>query len=113
MDAVTKDKWVAALRSGDYQQGRSRLVHEGRSGKFYCCLGVLCDVLGYKQIDITEYQNDALGFVTPDGKRVEFAIGDERVLTMHHESMLMQQNDGGDSFAQIAQWITDNVETSE
>lgn len=33
--------WVAALRSGMYRQGRSRLRAPG--GKF-CCLGVACDI---------------------------------------------------------------------
>lgn len=32
--------WVKALRSGDYKQGRGRL----RDGKFFCCLGVACDL---------------------------------------------------------------------
>jgi len=34
------EKWVAALRSGKYKQGRRQL----RSGDSYCCLGVLCDL---------------------------------------------------------------------
>lgn len=41
MNAEIKQKWVEALRSGKYQQGRNRL----KSGESYCCLGVLCDVL--------------------------------------------------------------------
>jgi hypothetical protein len=36
------DKWVAALRSGDYDQTRSTLRSEDCSG--YCCLGVLTDL---------------------------------------------------------------------
>ena len=37
-----KDKWVAALRSGDYEQGREGLRdYKNR----YCCLGVLCDIV--------------------------------------------------------------------
>lgn len=42
MDADLKARWVAALRSGKYQQGVGRLFnkHEGT----YCCLGVLCAV---------------------------------------------------------------------
>lgn len=32
-------KWVAALRSGEYRQGKGALVTE--DGK-YCCLGVAC-----------------------------------------------------------------------
>lgn len=40
MDKELKDKWVAALRSGEYKQGRSYL----KRGDLYCCLGVLCEV---------------------------------------------------------------------
>jgi hypothetical protein len=36
-----KDKWVKALRSGEYKQGRERL----RSGNQFCCLGVLADLV--------------------------------------------------------------------
>jgi hypothetical protein len=32
--------WVAALRSGDYKQGREVL----RDGDEFCCLGVACDL---------------------------------------------------------------------
>jgi hypothetical protein len=42
MDPEIKAKWVEALRSGRYEQGRMMLLHEGR----YCCLGVLCDLQG-------------------------------------------------------------------
>ena len=33
-------KWVDALRSGEYKQGRGRL----KDNNSYCCLGVLCEV---------------------------------------------------------------------
>lgn len=44
MNPEIKERWVAALRSGDYLQGRSYLnkIDGGRS--FYCCLGVLCEL---------------------------------------------------------------------
>lgn len=45
MNAEIKGKWVEALRSGKYQQGQGKLCT--RDCK-YCCLGVLCEVLGYK-----------------------------------------------------------------
>ena len=40
-------KWVKALRSGDYQQGKGNLCKEDEiSGDCeYCCLGVACDIL--------------------------------------------------------------------
>ncbi len=40
MDKIIKAKWVAALRSGVYVQGRNAL----RKGNSFCCLGVLCDI---------------------------------------------------------------------
>lgn len=41
------EEWVKALRSGDYQQGKSNLCREDQiSGECeYCCLGVACDIL--------------------------------------------------------------------
>lgn len=41
MKADIKDRWVNALRSGDYEQGTHCLLSESGS---YCCLGVLCDL---------------------------------------------------------------------
>lgn len=35
------NKWVVALRSGTYKQGRGRL--RNANGE-YCCLGVLCEI---------------------------------------------------------------------
>ena len=46
MDAATKAKWVAALRSGKYKQGTGQLRTEDDC---YCCLGVLCDISGVGQ----------------------------------------------------------------
>ena len=40
MKPEIKAKWVAALRSGEYQQGVGRLREENQ----FCCLGVLCDL---------------------------------------------------------------------
>jgi hypothetical protein len=34
-------EWIAALRSGEYEQGRGSLCRNGR----YCCLGVACAVI--------------------------------------------------------------------
>lgn len=40
MNQEVKDKWIFALRSGKYEQGRNALFCEGK----YCCMGVLCDL---------------------------------------------------------------------
>jgi hypothetical protein len=43
MHQDVKAKWVAALRSGKYEQGQYALNTDGENGKF-CCLGVLCEL---------------------------------------------------------------------
>lgn len=47
-------KWVEALRSGAYQQGRGAL----RRGNEYCCLGVACDLY-----DVAKWRGGANGAV--------------------------------------------------
>jgi hypothetical protein len=42
MNPQIKQKWVDALRSGEYQQTQKRLRKEDG----FCCLGVLCDLYG-------------------------------------------------------------------
>lgn len=46
MQAELKTKWVEALRSGRYKQGRLQLRTDDDC---YCCLGVLCEVSGKGQ----------------------------------------------------------------
>jgi hypothetical protein len=41
MNFTIKEKWLSALRSGKYKQGKEAL--RTKKNKF-CCLGVLCDV---------------------------------------------------------------------
>jgi hypothetical protein len=48
MNSQVKEKWIAALRSGEYAQASERL----RSNDGFCCLGVLCDL--YAQEPFTQ-----------------------------------------------------------
>src|ERR1700722_17051899 len=61
-----KAKWVAALRSGKYKQGRAAL-HNVSGGM--CCLGVLCDIVkdevGGQWKGVGQGPNDALDFCIP------------------------------------------------
>jgi hypothetical protein len=57
MNQDIKKKWVEALRSGEYEQGKDQLRS---SDDEFCCLGVLCDVahkegLGQWHLDDTAY----------------------------------------------------------
>lgn len=40
MDNAVKQRWLKALRSGDYEQGKNHLCYNDK----YCCLGVLADI---------------------------------------------------------------------
>ena len=48
MDRELKDRWLDALKSGEYEQGTGSLMFEddsyGPYGSRYCCLGVLLDI---------------------------------------------------------------------
>lgn len=47
MENTIKGKWVAALRSGEYEQTQGALVRDFETGNpTYCCLGVLGVVKG-------------------------------------------------------------------
>ena len=37
-------KWVKALRSGEYAQGKYALCYAGKEYDYFCCLGVLTDL---------------------------------------------------------------------
>ncbi len=54
-------KWVEALRSGEYKQGKEMLYNEEMDT--YCCLGVLQKINGYECIG---YEGDEL--LTPKQK---------------------------------------------
>lgn len=59
MNAELKAKWVEALRSGKYQQGREQL---NEADQLFCCLGVLCEIEGLDKF----YENmDRVGYRFP------------------------------------------------
>jgi hypothetical protein len=105
-------KWVAALRSGNYQQG----IYKLHRGNKFCCLGVACDLYSkenYLEIrdDIANnavaYDNETqylprvvgvwLGLRTRDG---HYGKG-SRTLTKLNDSKKL-------SFSQIARHIVQN-----
>lgn len=99
MDATLKTKWVAALRSGNYKQGR--LFLEDQEGG-YCCLGVLCVVLGEPTFaDRPDFGSD---FYSVAYQPVRNLLDNDETLRT-----LARLNDSGQSFAQIADYIDANL----
>ncbi len=121
------EKWIKALRSGDFQQCRGAL----KTNKGYCCLGVLCEL--YLNDHPKAFWKKATNFVIPESFRfhvskeagmnaaigtlpnevVEWAglsPGDPLVTTKLGKKMpLTSLNDGGVSFSEIATLIEEII----
>ena len=113
MDAQLKEKWIAALESGEYKQGTGFL----RSIKNeFCCLGVLCDVF-QKETEKGEWQNghfvygESNNVFLPSYLASEISISSNGLLKTSIECgdlrryNLAALNDTGMPFKEIAQVI--------
>lgn len=105
---VFKRKWLAALRSGKYKQGKLNLYD--KKYDVYCCLGVACDIVGYHE------------YLARHGGRGNIARQRIKVPQILHgqeegsiSEKLIYMNDGSWSykksktFKQIANWIENNL----
>lgn len=107
MDTELKRKWIEALRSGKYEQGADLL----RSGdNKYCCLGVLCELVG----ESWEFIKARRAYVIDhDGAIPCYGMPPDRVTDdaglRGHALKLSSMNDGGKSFAEIADYIEANL----
>lgn len=112
MDAIIKDKWVTALRSGAYQQGRKALRTTADGKDSYCCLGVLCDIVApegwtaYVIDSKDHWQHDDQGDV-PSGRLLDYiGLRSRRLM----EKLVTMNDTDQASFETIAQWIETNLE---
>lgn len=87
MNKKIKARWVKALRSGKYEQGRSSLkIIEADGSKSYCCLGVLCEL--YCKSNKVEFTEINVGSNYPNSKVCEWAG-----LAGPHDEGKVSQND--------------------
>jgi hypothetical protein len=106
MNPELKGPWVAALRSGEYDQTTEQLsrgLDEYRTG--YCCLGVLCVVNGW------EFDEGDGGTESGPTELIGEWSGlpGESGLTKDERETLANMNDSGKSFAVIADWIEEKL----
>lgn len=87
MKAAIAKKWIKALRSGDYEQGRG--VLKSTDDK-YCCLGVLCDVVNPAGWVGKSYRGSTLGLTT--------VLCEELGMPNDVQADLMDLNDGSTPF---------------
>jgi hypothetical protein len=119
MKAEVKQKWIEALRSGQYNQGKNALKKETIQGVEHCCLGVLCELAIKDGVEIDVHQSTCT--LAPNGA-VSFNESHDFLPTvvqdwaeLHTESIYVRKeseeigvhmlNDTGHSFAQIADLI--------
>ena len=85
-------KWVEALRSGKYKQGRQYLNQDGK----YCCLGVACEVLKIMPEDM---------FYPPWSLVQALDLVDDAGKSRDSSATLAWLNDNGKDFEAIADLI--------
>ncbi len=95
MDANLKAKWVAALRSGEYQQGDTYLANNA-AGTF-CCLGVLCVARGLSPRELDRKCTIDVPFESGLSREIRSLLGDE-----------MNDRERR-TFSEIADWIEANI----
>lgn len=108
MNPEVKKLWIEALRSGNYEQTRFLL----RDKRGYCCLGVLCDL--HPDVDWI--------ISTPGIAFYPFGVEERDLgnlpdkaslwsgLTNEQKNILMDMNDNGNSFEEIADYVENNID---
>ena len=108
MNQQVKQKWLSALRSGDYKQTQDHLRINDR----FCCLGVLCDLYGkehnveWNLVKDGTYSFQDNGAILPFPV-VEWAGVGSRVPEICDTS-LVELNDDGSTFNEIADLIEEH-----
>jgi hypothetical protein len=97
-----KDRWLDALKSGEYEQGTGSLMFEDDSyGSRYCCLGVLLD------IEKCLEENPKERWHTEGMPTEKFLKGVE--LDSHCADVLASVNDDSNDFDDVIQMIEQEV----
>lgn len=126
MDADLKQKWVDALRSGEYIQGQGWLRLSGPSTDQFCCLGVLLNVIDPQGWEcrkespmrpggraFTHARNSGLSGMLDMDLADDLGLGEgtenDDFGTQRADETLINMNDSGKPFTQIADWIEESL----
>lgn len=121
---LTRDQWLAALRSGDYKQTDGLLYQPaiGGDAEGFCCLGVGCRVAGFELDDlkgqsfvpasVVDELQDAGDRMAEDESEY-FPLTEALGLTVDQLSYLATLNDHSFTFKQIAVFIERGCERDD
>lgn len=108
MKKEVADKWIEALESGKYRQGKAKLKNTIYAKECYCCLGVLCEISGLSKFEHGRYFNDAV--YLPE-EVVEWAGMKNRYGLIEGHDALTDMNDILEwSFQRIAAFLREHWE---
>lgn len=113
-DKFLREDWPTALESGEFQQAKGVLF----DGEGYCCLGVACELLS--RLRLLPRRGWQRGSLLPAAATKILRLGDsadyyanasdKRRRVTRPAADLVQLNDGGESFEQIAEIIRSKAE---
>lgn len=117
MNKTIKKKWVKALRSEKYKQGKEQLRSLDNE---FCCLGVLCDITIPNLWKKTKNDYVVRAKETLDPKfettpekycygMLPAKLATKTGLNLDKQLALASMNDEGDDFVKIADWIEENL----
>lgn len=111
-----RTKWVEALRSGEYLQGRGFLKVKRQDGEiYYCCIGVFCEVNKADFQTTEDFETNGTSLIYRINENSSYVHGPlimrETGLTEGIQYKLSDMNDSaGKTFLEIANWIEANIE---
>ena len=115
MKRALKNKWVSALRSGEYDQCQAQLIRSGSIEDRYCCLGVLADIYNPNAWCGSEWE-----FESDEGVRAEYdkefgadALNELGLKEKDQTYLIKMNDDDGASFSQIADWVEESILTED
>ena len=114
MNQQVKQKWVSALRSGDYQQTQLKLHTEDG----FCCLGVLCDLYGKEHnVEWNLAEDEDHNYYEFQDKKASLPLSVMEWAGVENENpeicsqslTLAELNDNGYAFNEIADLIQEHL----
>jgi hypothetical protein len=102
MELEIKEKWVQALESGEYNQGRGQLIDEYGN---LCCLAVLGKCQGLKFKGSDEFDGEYIpGTYSSYSQLVQFGLDG-----VNQDKLITMNDNEQKSFKEIAEYIKENL----
>lgn len=114
MKAMYKKRWLAALRSGEYDKTKGCLVRSTKKGDSFCCLGVLEDIMGTEFVRRSNpLPWDPKNSLHPVGSSQDTTLTHKTErktkLNSTHQTNLAELNDHSTTFASVIKYIEEKL----